>query len=287
MLCLDLAPGQPRLKLSLKFGNNAVKVEAPSPKPKKEPNRSSAKGSRKNVGTTSKSQKRGLSALEAAKMLGTPLPERPAAHSQTPTRPAEQLRTVEDEDEVLVVDDHVLSQPNFDLQSSDDLSTRLKLCFGPTKVSIAPITTGTSENSATNSIADADDSDGSSSIEIDDEGLDGTSEERRVKKRPWPGDIAGNTPAKRVKSESTDDLAFLQAHNSDQPKMLGNDDKEEADEDIDVTSDGRPIRFARKAKSRGKGFSTRRKTGEAKGTWKPRKKGLFTVLSKLVAALKQ
>ncbi|KAJ3006876.1 hypothetical protein HKX48_009422 [Thoreauomyces humboldtii] len=62
---------------------------------------------------------------------------------------------------------------------------------------------------------------------------------------------------------------------------------EEDNKTVTLDANGAPGRQSRKTKPRGKGFTPRRRsTGDAKGAWKPRKKSLHTILSKLITAFK-
>ncbi|TPX62436.1 hypothetical protein SpCBS45565_g07038 [Spizellomyces sp. 'palustris'] len=280
-------PGKPRIKLSFKLGNNAVKVQSrPEPSSVSSPSRNAKAGGKRKRASGAAAQggkRKGLSAVEAARALGAPIAVN--SDSSVDLSSGDQSSDGEDGSD-LVVDDIESGSPTPSLsrgQLVDDSSARLKLCFGTNKVSFVSHPRG---KERTNSDADTVEIKSDDDIEVD-EDVKHSYSVKGEGKRAWDG-VSSTPEPKRSRRDSEGTHLQLPLNRDVSISSDGLlDAKDEFGEEIDVSSDGRPIRPFRKAKDRARGYSENRNAMNGRGTWKPRKKGLYTILKKVIAALKQ
>ncbi|KAI8917642.1 hypothetical protein DFJ77DRAFT_313250 [Powellomyces hirtus] len=237
-----------------------------------------------------------MSALEAAQALGAPIPLRkPSGNSSHGNGHAFNHQEDDQVEDDLVVDDNDL-EPSLPATSTEPTSAessgRIKLLFGPNKVSIsAPPTRREEALPKEDTYSDAS-SDDAMMIDID-EGIDDLARPSSGGGKRRPSDhTPSNTSStvKRVKVEVDNDMSDDAQSNLDQPNDVFDSSAgkmEQVDLDGADPTDSQALRHPRKAKSRGKGFTTKRRPSDGKGVWKPRKKSLHTILSKLIAAFKQ
>ncbi|KNC95881.1 uncharacterized protein SPPG_08745 [Spizellomyces punctatus DAOM BR117] len=282
-------PGKPRIKLSFKLGNNAVKVQSiPEPSNVSSPSRNGNTGGKRKrasepaTNAAQGGKRKGLSALEAARALGAPI----AVNSDSSVDLSGDHTSDGEDGGELVVDDIEAGSPTPSIsrgQLGDDSSTRLKLCFGTNKVSLV---SHPRDRERTNSDADAVEIKSDEEIDVD-EDVKVSYSVKGEGKRMWDG-VSSTPELKRSRRDS--EGTYLQVPLNRDVSVSSDgllDAKDEFGEEIDVSSDGRPIRPFRKAKDRARGYSENRNAVNGRGAWKPRKKGLYTILKKVIAALKQ
>ncbi|KAI8822522.1 uncharacterized protein EV422DRAFT_402134 [Fimicolochytrium jonesii] len=266
--------GQPRIRLSIKLGAGSAPLSASS---SAHQGQSSAgtPGARKNNGP-----RKGMSASEAARAFGV-----------KPTRPA----SAADRND----DNKIRSRK---LSSEHEPSVPIKLLFKPPKIYKASAIPSVPEHTNTSSRA----SHGDSAEDSEELSVNATSPAS-------PKDLSRTSSGKRPAPELTERLNPLakRVRLDDALDHLGDDGDEDDGLDLDdgddmemgkdaansgpnaliegsTANDGRlPQKPTRKTKSRGKGFTPKRRVTDGKGVWKPKKKSLHIILSKILVALKR
>ncbi|KAJ3162482.1 pre-mRNA-splicing factor prp46 [Geranomyces michiganensis] len=219
--------------------------------------------------------RKGMTALEAARAFGAPIPLR--KRSIQPSDSEEDDLIIDDDDD----DDdqgnvtnsmEPYLQAGRSASNTPEPSGRIKLNFGATQ------TAGSTLFSKAESLSAGDNSDDAMMIDI---GVDGPPSHSSIGgKRKFSASPSSGAHVKRVKIEIpgdpvNNDLAMDSRSNG---SPTGHDSSH-----LDSPS----LRHPRRAKARGKGFTQRRRPSDTKGVWKPRKKSLHTILSKLITSFRQ